>query len=189
MRTHRSGDDRLEGAARWSWLQRVGSITSPPPSSRCRDPDTDRPKPLPILPPLSSGRLTSREGGSEVMKEGKAPVVGDWVGERPRLGTSSLSGGGGARLGSRLWSLQRSGEIWALRCIGEIDSVGGSGSPIRLPRHKAVLFRFCSLKSSGFENVSIWCEKSTPSDRILDSASLFVRQEGGNCMHREQRGI
>jgi hypothetical protein len=31
------------------------------------------------------------------MKEGKAPALGDWVGEWLRLGTSCLASGGGAR--------------------------------------------------------------------------------------------
>lgn len=56
------------------------------------------PKLISILPPLlEDPGLTSREGGSEVMKEGKAPALGDWVGggDGRAWRTSSPTGGGG----------------------------------------------------------------------------------------------
>lgn len=45
------------------------------------DPDTDCPQTHlhPPSPRFEDLRLTSREGGSEVIKEGKAPALGDWV--------------------------------------------------------------------------------------------------------------
>lgn len=70
----------------------VHDLIAPTPHPRCcGDPDTDCPQTHREAPspPREDPGLTSREGGNEVMKEGKAPARGDWVGA-PQLRQGDL---------------------------------------------------------------------------------------------------
>lgn len=103
------GSELAAGSHRSPGIGRALPHLPPYPSPRCSgDPDTDWPPSSSpsSLPSAPGPGLTSREGGSEVMKEGKASALGDWVGGWPRLGDLQSHRW---RRGRRLGSAPRSG--------------------------------------------------------------------------------